>query len=79
MDFLVRSEAAPAAMEAEDDPALDERHWTYIDDHTLITRGPTLGVDRYTWTGSIHVELSRTGGYLRSACFALNNCWRQRT
>ncbi len=26
MDFLVHSRATPAAMEAEDDPELDERH-----------------------------------------------------
>jgi uncharacterized protein len=57
MDFLIHSQATPAAMEAEDDPELDERHWSYMDRYAdaLTARGPTLGTDRCTWTGSIHV------------------------
>ena len=57
MDFLIHSRAAPAAMEAADDPELDERHWSYMDRYAdaLTARGPTLGTDRRTWTGSIHV------------------------
>jgi uncharacterized protein len=57
MDFLVLSRATPAALDAEDDPELDERHWSYMDAFTaaMTARGPTLGPDRRTWTGSIHV------------------------
>ncbi|HEU5266980.1 MAG TPA: YciI family protein [Jatrophihabitans sp.] len=57
MDFLVCSRATSAAMVAPDNPELDERHWSYMDAYAdaLTARGPTLGVDRCTWTGSIHV------------------------
>ena len=58
MDFLIHSRATPDTMEAEDDdPELDERHWSYMDHYAdaLTARGPTLGTDRCTWTGSIHV------------------------
>ena len=57
MDFFIYSRATHAAMEAADDPDLDERHWSYIDRYAdaLTARGPTLGTDRCTWTGSIHV------------------------
>jgi hypothetical protein len=57
MDFLILSRGTPAAATAEDDPALDEQHWTYMDAFAdqLTARGPTLGPDRETWTGSMHV------------------------
>ena len=57
MDFLVCSRATQAARTAEDEPGLNERHWTYMDGFAdaMIARGPTLGPDRETWTGSLHV------------------------
>lgn len=57
MDFLIHSRAGPSAANLEDDPALDEQHWSYMDRFAdgMIARGPTLGVDRATWTGSIHI------------------------
>jgi uncharacterized protein YciI len=57
MDFLIHSHAAPGAAEREDDPALDEQHWSYMDRFAggMIARGPTLGPDRATWTGSLHI------------------------
>ena len=56
MDFLVYSRAAPAAG-VEDDPALDEEHWSYMDAFAgrMVARGPTLAADRERWTGSIHI------------------------
>jgi len=57
MDFLVYSRATAAARTSEDDPELDERHWQYMDGFAgaFTARGPTLGPDRETWTGSLHV------------------------
>src|SRR4051812_33414734 len=56
MDFLVYSRAAAHAAGSDDD-ALNEAHWSYMDRFadTMIARGPTLGPDRETWTGSLHV------------------------
>lgn len=57
MDFLIYSRSTPAAAVADDDPELNEQHWTYMDGFAggMTTRGPTLGTDRQTWTGSLHV------------------------
>lgn len=57
MDFLIYSRGTPAAATADDDPELDERHWAYMDGFAagMTARGPTLGTDRLTWTGSMHV------------------------
>lgn len=57
MDFLIYSRSTPAAAAANDDPELNEEHWTYLDGFAdgMIARGPTLGTDRQTWTGSLHV------------------------
>jgi uncharacterized protein YciI len=57
MDFLFYSRATEAAAEADDDPALNERHWSYMDRFadSMIARGPTLASDHETWTGSMHV------------------------
>lgn len=57
MDFLVYSRRAPIAPGSEDDPELDEQHWSYMDGfaNEMTARGPTLGTDRKTWTGSLHV------------------------
>jgi uncharacterized protein YciI len=61
MDFLVHSRANSASespeQTAEEEERLNERHWAYMDAFAdrLSARGPTLGPDRETWTGSLHV------------------------
>lgn len=57
MDFLVYSRAAAGAADAEHDPALDERHWSYMDGFAdgMVARGPTLAPDREIWAGSVHI------------------------
>jgi uncharacterized protein YciI len=60
MDFLVYCRAIPADAVAEETaagPSLTERHWSYMDGFTdrFTARGPTLGPDRDTWTGSLHI------------------------
>lgn len=57
MDFLIYSRAAAHAMKADDNPALDERHWSYMDRFadSMVARGPTLAPDREISTGSMHV------------------------
>lgn len=90
MDFLVRSRATPAATQAEDQPELDERHWSYMDGYAaaLTARGPTLGKDRRTWTGSIHVvnlsgpdavrEFVNEEPYNRAGAYDQHFIWRFR-
>ena len=55
MKFFIYSRAA--APTPEDDPALTEEHWSYMDRFAagMLARGPTLAPDRETWTGSIHI------------------------
>src|SRR4051794_6888702 len=57
IDFFVYSRAAPSAADVEHDRALDEEHWSYMDRFAdgMVARGPTLGADRETWTGSLHI------------------------
>src|SRR5215208_586321 len=57
IDFFVYSRAAPGAADVDDDAALDEEHWAYMDRFAdgMIARGPTLATDRATWTGSLHI------------------------
>jgi uncharacterized protein len=57
MHFLVYSRVGPDAAALEHGPALDEEHWSYMDQFAdgMIARGPTLAADRETWTGSLHV------------------------
>lgn len=57
MDFLVYSRSVRLARDAEDNPELDEQHWSYMDRFAdgMTARGPTLGTDRQIWTGSLHV------------------------
>ena len=57
IDFFVYSRADPTAPEVEHERALDEEHWSYMDRFAggMTARGPTLGPDRETWTGSIHI------------------------
>jgi len=56
MDFLIYSRGRAEAASA-DVPELDEQHWTYMDGFAdrMTARGPTLGPDRESWTGSMHV------------------------
>ena len=50
-----RDGAGAAALRQDDE--LLERHWSYMDGfaESMIARGPTLGNDRETATGSLHV------------------------
>ena len=54
---MIYSRAAPGIARPEGGPALDEEHWSYMDRFAddMVARGPTLGPDRDTWTGSMHV------------------------
>ncbi len=88
MDFLVYSRSASAAADAEDDPELDERHWSYMDGFAdgMTARGPTLGTDRQTWTGSLHMvdlpgsnaarEFVAREPYNRAGLFEEHFIWR---
>ena len=51
------SRDAPGAGALRDDRGLLEQHWSYMDGFagSMIARGPTLGADRETATGSLHV------------------------
>lgn len=51
------SRDAAGAAALRDDDELLERHWSYMDGfaESMIARGPTLGSDRETATGSLHV------------------------
>jgi len=55
--FFVYSRATPSTRDDENDAALNEEHWSYMDTfaYGMIARGPTLATDRATWTGSIHI------------------------
>jgi uncharacterized protein len=57
LDFFVYSRDAPGAGALRDDDELLEAHWAYMDGfaESMIARGPTLGADRETATGSLHV------------------------
>ena len=57
IEFFVYSRAAPGVADIEDDPALNEEHWSYMDRFAegMVARGPTLAADRETWTGSVHI------------------------
>jgi hypothetical protein len=57
LDFFVYSRDAPGAAALRDDDELLEEHWAYMDGfaESMIARGPTLGTDRETATGSLHV------------------------
>ena len=51
------SRDAPGTAALRDDEELLEEHWSYMDEfaESMIARGPTLGPDRETATGSLHV------------------------
>ena len=57
MLFFIHSRAGRGAEAVEDEAALNEAHWTYMDRFAagMIARGPTLEADRTTWTGSVHI------------------------
>src|SRR5215217_3582367 len=57
MDLFVYSRDAAGTAALRDDQALLEQHWSYMDGfaESMIARGPTLGADRETATGSLHV------------------------
>ncbi|WP_051267048.1 YciI family protein [Nakamurella lactea] len=88
MDFLIDSRASVSALEADDDPDLDERHWAYFDRFAdaLTARGPVLGPDRQSWTGSIHVldlpspaavlEFINNEPYHQAGAYGEHSVWR---
>ncbi len=88
MDLLVLSRASTWAETADDDPALDERHWAYMDGYAdrMTARGPTLGPDRESWTGSLHVvtltgfdaarEFVEREPYQQAGAYAEHSVWR---
>jgi hypothetical protein len=55
--FFVYSHDAAGVEALRDDPALQERHWSYMDAfaESMVARGPTFGSDGETVTGSLHV------------------------
>jgi uncharacterized protein len=57
LDFFVYSRDAAGTAALRDDRQLLEEHWSYMDGfaESMIARGPTLGTDRETATGSLHV------------------------
>jgi len=57
LDFFVYSRDAADTAGLRDDQELLEQHWSYMDGfaESMIARGPTLGADRDTATGSLHV------------------------
>ena len=57
LDFFVYSRDAAGTAALRDDDELLEEHWSYMDAfaESMIARGPTLGADRETATGSLHV------------------------
>jgi uncharacterized protein len=57
LDFFVYSRDAADTAGLRDDQELLEQHWSYMDGfaESMIARGPTLGADRETATGSLHV------------------------
>lgn len=61
MDFLVYSRSVPRSelpeRPAEEAERLNEQHWSYMDAFAdrMAARGPTLGPDRDSWTGSLHI------------------------
>lgn len=92
MDFLVYSRAVPESefpdYTSADEERLNERHWSYMDGFAdgITARGPTLGPDRDTWTGSLHiVDLPDADAahafvadepYHQTGLFARHSLWR---
>jgi uncharacterized protein YciI len=88
VDFLIHSRVTAAAARSGPDDELNERHWAYLDRFAdaLTARGPTLGPDRETWAGSMHVldlpsgaharEFVADEPYERAGLFASHGIWR---
>jgi hypothetical protein len=57
VNFFVYSRDAADTAHLRDDEGLLQEHWSYMDGfaESMIARGPTLGTDRETATGSLHV------------------------
>jgi uncharacterized protein YciI len=57
LDVFVYSRDAAGTAALRDDDELLEEHWSYMDGfaESMIARGPTLGSNRETATGSLHV------------------------
>lgn len=67
MDFFVYSRDAADSARLRDDQELLEQHWSYMDRfaESMIARGPTLGANRDTATGSLHVLMLPSVGAAR--------------
>jgi uncharacterized protein len=88
MDFLILSRGTASAAVSDDDPVLNERHWAYMDAFAdaMTARGPTLGPDRLSWSGSLHVvelpspeatrEFVEREPYNRAGLFEEHRIWR---
>jgi uncharacterized protein YciI len=88
VQFLVRSRAATAAPAVEDQDALNQAHWSYMDRFAegMTARGPLLSPDREQWRGSVHVvDLPSVDAarafvaeepYQRAGRFGSHDVWR---
>ena len=88
LDVFVYSRDAAASAALRDDDALLEEHWSYMDGfaESMIARGPTLGSDRESATGSLHVlglpsvdaadELVVREPNYRAGIYAEHSVWR---
>ena len=72
MDYLIYGRAAVDVAD-EDNPELDEAHWSYMDAFAdrMTARGPTLSADRTAWTGSLHLVNLDDG--TAAGAFAVND------
>lgn len=88
MDFFVYSRDAAGTGALRDDQGLLEEHWSYMDGFagSMIARGPTLGPDHDTATGSLHVlglpnidaarEFVASEPNNRAGAYAEHSIWR---
>jgi uncharacterized protein len=88
LDFFVYSRDAAGTAALRDDRQLLEQHWSYMDGFakSMIARGPTLGTDRETATGSLHVlglpsvdaahEFVAREPNNRAGVYAVHSVWR---
>jgi uncharacterized protein len=88
MDFLMHSRGTSSAAQDDHGEELNEQHWAYMDRFadSMTARGPTLGTDRQTWTGSLHVvdlldpraarEFVADEPYQQAGLFAGHLTWR---
>jgi uncharacterized protein len=88
VDFFVYSRDAVGAQALRDDEELLERHWSYMDGFaaSMVARGPTLGTDLDTPTGSLHVlglpNVAAARDFVarepnnRAGVYAVHSIWR---